>query len=157
VTAWNGLVDKAALRAGQHVFVNGCAGAVGDATVPLARIMLGFFEARRIIAGWCELRRDFRTFRCDRIMSIKRLKDRYPGRRRDLVKQWRAQADDGGDYHRKLDDGVLNKTAFSQSSYSIDLRELSAHGTSRHFAAGAEFGRYRDTADIGQAATNDLD
>jgi NADPH:quinone reductase-like Zn-dependent oxidoreductase len=38
VTAWNGLVDKAALRAGQRVFVNGCTGAVGDATVQLARM-----------------------------------------------------------------------------------------------------------------------
>jgi predicted DNA-binding transcriptional regulator YafY len=56
--------------------------------------MLGFFEARRIIAGWCELRKDFRTFRSDRIASVKLLKDRYPGRRRDLVKQWRARADD---------------------------------------------------------------
>ncbi|MFQ3458559.1 YafY family protein [Bradyrhizobium sp. UFLA01-814] len=57
-------------------------------------IMLGFFEARRIIAGWCELRKDFRTFRADRIARIKPLKERYPGRRRDLVKQWRAQADE---------------------------------------------------------------
>jgi NADPH:quinone reductase-like Zn-dependent oxidoreductase len=47
VTAWNGLVDKAALRAGQRVFVNGCAGAVGEATVQLAR-MLG-----ALVAGSC--------------------------------------------------------------------------------------------------------
>jgi len=40
VTAWNGLVDKAHLRAGQHVFVNGCTGAVGEATVQTA-LMLG--------------------------------------------------------------------------------------------------------------------
>ena len=56
--------------------------------------MLGFFEDRRIIAGWCELRKDFRSFRSDRIAPIKLLKDRYPGRRRDLVKQWRARVDD---------------------------------------------------------------
>ncbi len=37
ITAWNGLVDKARLRAGQHVFVNGCVGAVGQAAVQLAR------------------------------------------------------------------------------------------------------------------------
>lgn len=54
-------------------------------------IMLGFFEARRIVAGWCELRKDFRSFRADRIARIKPLKERYPGRRRDLVKQWRTQ------------------------------------------------------------------
>jgi NADPH:quinone reductase-like Zn-dependent oxidoreductase len=39
VTAWNGLVDKAKLSAGMRVFVNGCAGAVGEATVQLARMI----------------------------------------------------------------------------------------------------------------------
>ncbi|BBH33398.1 NADPH:quinone reductase [Pseudomonas sp. 43mfcvi1.1] len=38
ITAWNGLIDKAKLRAGQHVFVNGCAGAVGEAAVQIALI-----------------------------------------------------------------------------------------------------------------------
>ena len=37
-TAWTGLIDKGRLRAGQHVFVNGCAGAVGEATVQVARL-----------------------------------------------------------------------------------------------------------------------
>ena len=39
VTAWNGLVDKAGLKAGQHVFVNGCLGAVGEATAQIARLL----------------------------------------------------------------------------------------------------------------------
>lgn len=39
VTAWNGLVDKAKLQAGQHVFINGCAGAVGEAAVQIARLL----------------------------------------------------------------------------------------------------------------------
>jgi NADPH:quinone reductase-like Zn-dependent oxidoreductase len=39
VTAWNGLVDKAKLKAGQSVFVNGCAGAVGEAAVQIARML----------------------------------------------------------------------------------------------------------------------
>jgi len=30
-------------------------------------IMLGFVETKRFIAGWCELRQDFRLFRADRI------------------------------------------------------------------------------------------
>ncbi|PQP04124.1 alcohol dehydrogenase [Pseudomonas frederiksbergensis] len=38
ITAWNGLIDKAKLQAGQHVFVNGCAGAVGEAAVQIALI-----------------------------------------------------------------------------------------------------------------------
>lgn len=47
VTAWNGLMDKAALKSGKQVFVNGCTGAVGAATVQLAR-MVG-----AIVAGAC--------------------------------------------------------------------------------------------------------
>jgi len=47
VTAWNGLVDKAALESGKQVFVNGCTGAVGEATVQLAKM----FGAT--VAGTC--------------------------------------------------------------------------------------------------------
>lgn len=39
VTAWNGLVDKASLKAGKHVFVNGCGGAVGEASVQIAQML----------------------------------------------------------------------------------------------------------------------
>ncbi|MDN3370318.1 MULTISPECIES: NAD(P)-dependent alcohol dehydrogenase [Ralstonia solanacearum species complex] len=53
VTAWNGLVDKAKLTAGKRVFVNGCAGAVGEATVQLARI-LGATVAGSCSAGGME-------------------------------------------------------------------------------------------------------
>ncbi|NVD72278.1 NAD(P)-dependent alcohol dehydrogenase [Duganella sp. BJB1802] len=47
VTAWNGLVDKARLTKGKHVFVNGCTGAVGEAVVQIAR-MLGC-----VVSGSC--------------------------------------------------------------------------------------------------------
>lgn len=50
VTAWNGLCDKARLTAAQRVFVNGCMGAVGAATVQLAR-MLG-----ASVSGSCSAR-----------------------------------------------------------------------------------------------------
>ena len=56
-------------------------------------IGVAFFDSRRILAGWCEMRKDFRSFRADRIEKIKLKTQRYPGRRRDLVKQWRAQVD----------------------------------------------------------------
>lgn len=39
VMAWQGLIDKAGLKAGQHIFVNGCTGTVGEATVQLARML----------------------------------------------------------------------------------------------------------------------
>ena len=64
----------------------------GDQTTRIIwPIALGFFEDRRIIAGWCEMRKDFRSFRADRILSADLQTDRYPGRRQALVRQWRAQ------------------------------------------------------------------
>jgi predicted DNA-binding transcriptional regulator YafY len=52
-------------------------------------IMLGFVESRRFIAGWCELREDFRLFRVDRIAKAEFLNDRYQRSRRELVREWR--------------------------------------------------------------------
>ncbi|MCF9017441.1 MULTISPECIES: helix-turn-helix transcriptional regulator [Pseudomonas syringae group] len=54
-------------------------------------ILLGFVESRRFIAGWCELREDFRLFRTDRILKAEVLKDCYSRSRRGLVKQWRME------------------------------------------------------------------
>ncbi|MGM5022149.1 helix-turn-helix transcriptional regulator [Tardiphaga sp. 367_B4_N1_1] len=56
-------------------------------------IMLGFIDTKRFVAGWCELRQDFRTFRTDRIGRVKLLEERYPGRMRGLAKRWRTLAD----------------------------------------------------------------
>lgn len=50
VTAWNGLIDKANLHAGQHVFINGCAGAVGEAAVQVARLV------GAVVSGSCSAR-----------------------------------------------------------------------------------------------------
>jgi NADPH:quinone reductase-like Zn-dependent oxidoreductase len=57
VTAWNGLVDKAGLKAGKHVFVIGCTGAVGEATVQIAR-MLGATVSGSCSAGAMQRARD---------------------------------------------------------------------------------------------------
>ena len=55
-------------------------------------IQLGFMDRGRVVAGWCELRQDFRTFRTDRILTAVEL-DRYPGRRSDLLRRLRAHLD----------------------------------------------------------------
>jgi predicted DNA-binding transcriptional regulator YafY/glutathione S-transferase len=52
-------------------------------------IALGFFESSRILAGWCEFRRDFRHFRTDRIERSEILEARPPRRRQVLEKEWR--------------------------------------------------------------------
>lgn len=53
-------------------------------------VALGFFEPHRMLAGWCELRRDFRHFRLDRMVSWRALDDRYPGSRAALLARWKA-------------------------------------------------------------------
>ncbi len=54
---------------------------------------LAYFDRVRVIAGWCELRRDIRHFRVDRIVSFTVTEDRYPHRRAVLMKQWREARD----------------------------------------------------------------
>lgn len=53
-------------------------------------IALGFFGTERIVAGWCELRTAYRSFRIDRMLRAESLAERYPGRRSDMVRQWRS-------------------------------------------------------------------
>jgi predicted DNA-binding transcriptional regulator YafY len=52
-------------------------------------IMLGFVESRWFLAAWCELRGDYQRFRADRIVTSEFLDEHYPGKRRQLVKEWR--------------------------------------------------------------------
>lgn len=50
---------------------------------------VAFFERVRVMTAWCELRRDFRHFRVDRMSEAIDLGSRYPKRRRVLMKEWR--------------------------------------------------------------------
>jgi predicted DNA-binding transcriptional regulator YafY len=54
-------------------------------------IALGFFERIRVVAAWCETRRDYRHFRTDRIGSLKMTDSRYPRRRFDMLREWRTR------------------------------------------------------------------
>jgi predicted DNA-binding transcriptional regulator YafY len=65
------------------------AGVMSERTVwPIA---LAFFDGKRLLAAWCELRGDFRHFRIDRIGTASSLGERYPTRRHQLLKTWRRQ------------------------------------------------------------------
>src|SRR6201989_3344823 len=52
-------------------------------------IAIGYHEAVRILAAWCELRRDFRSFRTDRVVEADYLDEPYPERRAALRAKWR--------------------------------------------------------------------
>lgn len=57
-------------------------------------VILGYAESHRLLVAWCELRQDFRHFRCDRITAAK-LCDESIGLRagelRRMWQQWRAE------------------------------------------------------------------
>jgi predicted DNA-binding transcriptional regulator YafY len=52
---------------------------------------LAFFEGKRVLAAWCELRAAFRHFRVDRIDAASSSDERYPAHRRDLLVRWRRE------------------------------------------------------------------
>ncbi|APA66525.1 MULTISPECIES: helix-turn-helix transcriptional regulator [unclassified Janthinobacterium] len=54
---------------------------------------LAFFEGKRLLAAWCELRGDYRHFRIDRIASVDNCGERYPTRRHVLLETWRKAHD----------------------------------------------------------------
>ena len=54
---------------------------------------LAFFQERRVMAAWCELRDAIRHFRVDRIVQAELGSERYPTPRHMLLKQWRAMHD----------------------------------------------------------------
>lgn len=52
-------------------------------------VAIGYFEAVRILAAWCELRGDFRHFRTDRIAEASFMEERHPRRPAALRAAWR--------------------------------------------------------------------
>ncbi|MDD9722023.1 YafY family protein [Sulfitobacter sp. PR48] len=56
-------------------------------------ILLGYRDAGRIIAAWCELRQSFRYFRTERIESAEVLEARIPRRMDHLRGDWKAAMD----------------------------------------------------------------
>lgn len=53
-------------------------------------ILVGYVGAVRALIAWCELRKDFRVFRTERIAAIEFLSERSPERRATLRKRWLA-------------------------------------------------------------------
>ena len=51
-------------------------------------IGISYYDANRIIIGWCELRVGFRSFRTDRIVEMEILKTKYVERRKALLSKW---------------------------------------------------------------------
>jgi predicted DNA-binding transcriptional regulator YafY len=52
---------------------------------PLA---ISYFDAQRLVIAWCEMRRDYRTFRTDRMKEAAILQEKYVGRRKALLSEF---------------------------------------------------------------------
>lgn len=50
--------------------------------------LVGYRDAVRVVFAWCELRRDFRMFRLDRIEAATFVEERYPGWPAALRNEW---------------------------------------------------------------------
>ncbi len=53
-------------------------------------IAITYFVEVVVMSAWCELRRDFRNFRCDRILSMTLLEERFEGEGAALRASWEA-------------------------------------------------------------------
>jgi predicted DNA-binding transcriptional regulator YafY len=54
-------------------------------------IAVSYWDAVRLIIGWCELRNGFRHFRADRVAEAQFLEERYAQPRARLRAQWRKE------------------------------------------------------------------
>jgi len=54
---------------------------------------LAFFEGKRVMAAWCELRDAIRHFRMDRIVRAEPSTERYPAPRHQLLRRWWKEYD----------------------------------------------------------------
>jgi len=54
-------------------------------------ILIGYLDAARLLVAWCELRRDFRSFRLDRIVGAEFTDEPYPARPAALRARWLKQ------------------------------------------------------------------
>jgi predicted DNA-binding transcriptional regulator YafY len=54
-------------------------------------VIIGYAETVRLLAAWCELRRDFRHFRTDRILAAEFLDERHGSRPGDLRARWKRR------------------------------------------------------------------
>ena len=59
-------------------------------------IAISYFDAQRLIIGWCELRQDFRSFRTDRMAKADVQTEKYAERRKVLLRRWMEQEQTAG-------------------------------------------------------------
>ncbi len=79
---------RAAIRDGKKVAISYRSEDGSETTRTIWPIAISYFDAQRLIIAWCELRQAFRSFRTDRMLAMEVSKDKYPERRKVLLKRW---------------------------------------------------------------------
>ena len=78
-----------------------------EAGLPTQRVIwpiaISYFDSQRLVIAWCELRKDFRTFRADRMARADVRFEKYQERRKALLKCWIEQEKASGrDVHEAV-------------------------------------------------------
>jgi predicted DNA-binding transcriptional regulator YafY len=87
---------RASIRAGRKLSLRyrDQAGAVSDRVV--WPVVIGYAEAVRVLAAWCELRQGFRHFRTDRVLAAEFLDEAYDCSPRQLRVRWERYMSERG-------------------------------------------------------------
>jgi predicted DNA-binding transcriptional regulator YafY len=80
---------RAAIHGGRKVQLSYCDEQGRASERVIWPVAVGYYDTVRLIAAWCELRRDFRHFRTDRVADAAFLDERYPERPSALRAKWR--------------------------------------------------------------------
>ncbi len=84
---------RAAIRSERKLMIAYADGKGAETMRVIWPFALAFFDRVRMVVAWCELRRGYRHFRTDRIVTLDATGGRYPRRRQALLKEWRAIED----------------------------------------------------------------
>lgn len=94
-----------AIRAGRKLSLRYKDAAGKTSTRIVWPILVGYRQEGRILAAWCELRRDFRWFLAARISALEPLDARIPEQRLRLRARWRKAMDAERARHAKHSEG----------------------------------------------------
>jgi predicted DNA-binding transcriptional regulator YafY len=101
-------VDMARVRASSHAQTKIALAYRDENTRETRRTIwpfaVSYWDTVRVVVAWCELRKDFRSFRTDRVVEAVFLAERYPVPRTRLTAQWRKAIKDAigrGDYEKR--------------------------------------------------------
>ena len=80
-----------AIRLGRKVDIRYCDAQDTHSDRTIWPFAVGYFDQTRVVAAWCEMRRDFRHFRTDRITKLLISDECTPESTADLLARWHAQ------------------------------------------------------------------